>query len=96
MEIKVYGPGCARCEETERLMKQVVKDMGIAATVEKISDFKEMMRLGIMSTPAVSIDGTVVCKGHVPPMEEIKDLLTGNDTASNSGGNDCCSCGGKC
>lgn len=86
MEIKVYGPGCAKCEETERLVKQVVKDMAIAATVEKVSDFKEMMTLGIMSTPAVAIDGKVVSTGHVPGRNEIKDWLSGKDATSSSVG----------
>lgn len=85
MEIKVYGPGCAKCEETERLVRQVVKDMDIAATVEKVSDLKEMMIMGIMSTPAVAIDDKVVSTGHVPGKEEIKDWLSGKDSASNFG-----------
>lgn len=94
MEIKVYGPGCAKCEETERLVKQVVKDMNIEASVEKVSDLKEMMMKGIMSTPAVAINGKVVSTGHVPGKGEIRDWLSGKDSASISGEAGCC-CGGK-
>lgn len=96
MEIRVYGPGCAKCEETDRLVRQVVKDLGIEANVEKVSDLKEMMFLGIMSTPAVAIDGKVVSSGHVPGRDEIRDWLSGKGAVSNSGGSGCCSCGGKC
>lgn len=96
MEIKVYGPGCAKCEETDRIVRQVIKDLDIAATVEKVSDLKEMMGLGIMSTPAVAIDGKVVSTGHVPSKDEIKDWLSGKGSVASSGGDGCCCCGGKC
>lgn len=95
MEIKVYGPGCAKCEETARLVKQAVKDMNIEASVEKVSDLKEMMMKGVMSTPAVAIDGRVISAGHVPGKEEIKDWLSGKGFASSSGGDGDCCCGGK-
>lgn len=92
MEIKVYGPGCSKCEETEGLVKQVVKDMNIAANVEKVSDFKEMMMQGIMSTPTVAIDGKIVCAGYVPGKEEIRNWLSdaGSMPASGTGSNCCC------
>lgn len=76
MEIKVYGPGCAKCEETERLVKDVVKGMSLAANIEKVSDLKEMMMQGIMATPAIAIDGKVVSSGRVPGKDEIKDWLS--------------------
>lgn len=57
MEIKVLGPGCARCRETEQLVSSAVQEAGITASVEKVTDFREMMSLGVMATPAVVIDG---------------------------------------
>lgn len=75
MQIKVFGPGCAKCEETARIVAQAVKEAGIDAPVEKVSDFKEMMLNGVMSTPAVSIDGKIVCRGQVPTKEEVLEWL---------------------
>lgn len=71
MEIKIFGSGCARCTETEALVKAVVMAKGKNITVQKVSDFKEMMALGIMSTPAVVIDGVVKSSGKIPTKEEI-------------------------
>ena len=65
MEIKVLGPGCARCRETEQLVSSAVQEAGITASVEKVTDFREMMSL------AVVIDGRVMCTGRVPSKDEI-------------------------
>lgn len=70
--ITVYGPGCAKCKETEELVRKVVSESGIEAEVQKISDLKDMMMAGIMSTPAVSVDGKVKVTGRVPKADEIK------------------------
>ena len=59
MEIKVFGPGCARCTEAENLIREVVAARGGDITVQKVSDFREMMAAGILSTPAVAINGVV-------------------------------------
>lgn len=75
MEIKVFGPGCSKCEETEKRVREVVAAAGKQVSVQKITDFKEMMASGIMSTPAVSIDGIIKCTGRVPAREEIADWL---------------------
>ena len=71
MEIKVFGPGCARCTETEKLVKEVAAAKGKNITVQKVTDLKEMMASGIMSTPAVAVDGVVKSTGRVPAREEI-------------------------
>ena len=105
MEIKVFGPGCARCTEAEQVVRQVVAAKGVAATVVKVTDLKEMMQAGVMSTPAVSVDGVVKCTGRVPTRDDISAWIDGaaSPTASAdaaSGGaagttSGCC-CGGKC
>lgn len=86
MEIKVFGLGCAKCGEAERIVSAVVRETGSAATVAHVSDLREMMTLGIMSTPAVVIDGKVVLAGRVPTREEVREWLasrgTGQGTAS--------------
>lgn len=96
MEIKVFGPGCAKCTETENLVKAVVAAKGGNITVQKVSDLKEMMAAGIMSTPAIAIDGVVKSTGKVPSKEEIMawiDGAAGSAAPAASGG---CCCGGKC
>lgn len=77
MEIKVFGPGCAKCTETENLIKEVVTARGGDITVRKVSDLKEMMAVGIMSTPAVAIDGVVKSAGKLPSKEEVAAWIDG-------------------
>ena len=76
MEIKVYGPGCKKCTQTESLVREAVTELGLDAAVIKVSDMKEMMIAGIMSTPAVVIDGAIKSTGKVPTKDEIKAWLT--------------------
>ncbi|MDL2269619.1 thioredoxin family protein [Desulfosarcina sp. OttesenSCG-928-A07] len=81
MEIKVFGPGCQRCTETENRVKEVVAAKGSnTITVQKISDLKEMMAAGILSTPAVVIDGVVKSTGKVPSKEEISAWIDASST----------------
>jgi small redox-active disulfide protein 2 len=76
MEIKILGPGCAKCKTLEKLTRDVVSKNEIDATVTKVEDIMEIMKYNIMTTPALVIDGKVVIKGRIPSAEEIKQLLT--------------------
>ena len=76
MEIRILGPGCAKCKTLEQLTRDVVNKNGIDATIIKIDDIMEIMKYNIITTPALVIDGRVVVKGRVPSAEEIKQLLT--------------------
>ncbi len=71
MEIKVCGPGCPKCHEAERVVKEALEEGGVSATVEKISDFNEIVKLGVFSTPAVIIDGQAKCVGKVPTKKDV-------------------------
>jgi len=75
MEIKVCGPGCHKCHETERIVQETVEETGVQATVEKVSDFNEIALLGVFSTPAVVIDGQIKCVGKVPSRKEVLTWL---------------------
>ena len=75
MDIKVMGPGCSKCAEAEKIVKSVVEEAGIEATVEKVSDFQEIAKHGVFSTPAVVIDGQIKCVGKVPTKSEVQDWL---------------------
>jgi small redox-active disulfide protein 2 len=72
MEIKVLGPGCPRCKQTEQNVKDAVAETGIDATVEKVTDVMEIAGYGIFVTPSVVIDGQVKCVGKIPSKAEIK------------------------
>jgi small redox-active disulfide protein 2 len=73
--IEVFGPGCARCQETYRVVRHVVESAGLPIEVVKVDDIKRMISLGIMATPAIAIDGKVVMTGRVPKSDEIQRLL---------------------
>ena len=70
MDIKVLGPGCAKCGEAEKIMQAAVEETGVATTIEKISDFQQIAKFGVFSTPAVVIDGVVKCVGKTPSKAE--------------------------
>ena len=76
MEIKVYGPGCAKCVTVDKLVREVVSQKSPDISVEKISDIREMMKAGILSTPAVVIDGGLKSSGRVPSKEEIESWIS--------------------
>jgi small redox-active disulfide protein 2 len=76
MKIVVYGPGCARCHETERVVRHVVGQLGVSAEVEKVSDYQAMAAAGVVSTPAVAIDGVLKMSGRIPKTDEVRNWLT--------------------
>lgn len=74
-EIKVLGPGCAKCKSTYQVIEKVVRENNLDVQLTKIEDIAEIMSYNIMATPAVVVDGTVKIKGHVPSESEMKQLL---------------------
>ena len=75
MNIKVLGPGCKKCHETEKLVKEVIAETGSDAVVEYVTDIAEIAKLGIFSTPAVVVDDRVKLTGKVPTKSEVKNWL---------------------
>jgi len=75
MEIKILGPGCPKCKQTEDLVKAAVAETGVDAKVEKVSDFMEIAGYGVFGTPAVVVDGEVKSVGKIPTKEEIKTWI---------------------
>lgn len=76
MDIKILGPGCPKCKTLEKLTREVVEQSGIEATVTKVDDIVAIMNYGVMTTPALVVDGKVVVKGRVPSAEEIRKFIT--------------------
>jgi small redox-active disulfide protein 2 len=75
LEIRVLGPGCPRCDELERLVKNAVAEMEIAADVRHVRDLNEISKYGPLPTPCLVINGKVVTAGKVRSIGEIKRLL---------------------
>lgn len=75
MEIIVLGPGCAKCHKTEEIVREVVAESDVDATVDKVTDIIEIAKHGVFGTPAVVIDGQVKCVGKVPKKEEVKSWI---------------------
>ena len=75
MEIKVFGPGCARCIEAEGVVRQAAAQAGGDITVIKVSDFREIMAARIISTPAVMVNGDIKCTGRVPSGDEVTQWI---------------------
>ena len=76
MEIKILGTGCAKCKTLEKITREVVEQNGIDASISKVEDIMEIMKYGVMTTPALVVNGKVEIKGRVPSAGEIKQVLT--------------------
>ena len=73
LEIKILGPGCARCEVTAKVVMDALAENGITANVEKVTDLMKIAEYGVLGIPAVVIDGQVKCVGKIPKKEDIKN-----------------------
>ena len=73
--IEVLGPGCARCRETHRVVREVVDEAQLGCEVQKNESMDRMIELGVLKTPAVAFDGEVVLSGRIPRSDEVKQLL---------------------
>ncbi|OPY16112.1 MAG: hypothetical protein A4E74_02029 [Syntrophus sp. PtaB.Bin075] len=71
MKIKVLGPGCARCHQTEQLVRETVAEAGVEAEIEKVTEVMKIAQYGVFGTPAVVIDEEVKSVGRIPKKEEI-------------------------
>jgi len=76
MNIKVLGPGCARCQQVEKTAREVVKELGVEATIEEVKDVKKIMEYPILTTPGLVIDEKLVCSGRVPTKAEVTTFIT--------------------
>lgn len=77
MKIQVFGPGCANCKKLHEQTLKAVEEFNKSLKVGYVTDIQEMVEMGIMSSPALVIDGKIVSAGSVPSVEKIKELLSG-------------------
>ena len=71
MEIKILGPGCPKCQQTEKVVKEAVAEAGVAADIEKVIDTMKIAGYGVFGTPAVVVDGEVKSVGKIPKKEDV-------------------------
>ena len=76
MKIQIAGPGCSRCQATEKIVRDVCKELNLAAEIEHVYDVREYSKLGVRLTPAVLANGDIVFSGRVPTNDELKNILS--------------------
>jgi len=75
MKIQILGTGCPKCKQVEVNAREAVKNLGINAVIEKVTDIDQIIDFGITVTPALAVDGDVKFSGKIPSVEEIEKLL---------------------
>ncbi|MBK8813516.1 MAG: TM0996/MTH895 family glutaredoxin-like protein [Acidobacteria bacterium] len=73
--IKILGTGCAKCKQTEAVIRETLADIGVTADIVKVEDIEKIMAYDVMSTPAVVLDEKVMIRGKVPTREEIRAMF---------------------
>jgi len=76
MNIKILGSGCARCNQLEKVTKEVLKELGIEATFDHLTEIKQIMSYPILATPGMVIDEELVISGRVPSKVEVMKIIT--------------------
>ena len=76
MEIKVLGPGCPKCQQTEKIVKEAVLETGVSTSVEKVTDIRKIAEYGVFGTPCVVVDGEVKSVGKIPSKEDVKKWIS--------------------
>jgi small redox-active disulfide protein 2 len=76
MDIKVLGTGCTKCKKLEQMTRDMAAELGLDANIEKEEDIYKIMQAGVMTTPALVINGEVVLKGKLPSAKELKGILS--------------------
>jgi small redox-active disulfide protein 2 len=75
MNIKILGPGCARCHQLGKITQEVVKELGIDADIEEVKDINKIMEYPILTTPGLVINGQLACAGRVPTKAELTQFI---------------------
>ena len=75
--IQIYGTGCPKCKKLAENAEAAVKESGAAFDVVKVTDIKEILKAGVMMTPALAVDGKVRSTGKALSVGEIKDMIAG-------------------
>lgn len=76
MKIQILGTGCPKCNALVAVAEKAAQSLGVPYEMEKVTDLRQIMSFGIMTTPALVVDGKVKLSGKVPSLDEAKSLLT--------------------
>ena len=74
-KLQILGTGCPKCKKLAEVTEQAAKDLGIEFEMEKVTEVKEIMKFGVMMTPALAVDGEVKVAGKIPSADEIKKMI---------------------
>lgn len=93
MKLEILGTGCPKCKKLMEVTVAAVKELGVSAEISKVDKINDIMNYGVMTTPALAIDGKVVVAGRIPSTDEIKKWIGGSKPKSGGCGCDsgCCS-----
>uniref|UniRef100_A0A7C4RVS2 Thioredoxin family protein n=1 Tax=Fervidobacterium thailandense TaxID=1008305 RepID=A0A7C4RVS2_9BACT len=75
-KVEVFGKGCSKCKQAVKVLEMAISELGLNVRVEKVEDLSKIVNRGIVSTPAIAINGKVVISGRVPTLKEAKELLS--------------------
>lgn len=75
MDIKILGPGCKNCVLLYKMTTQAIQELGITATIEKAEDYGQIASYGVLSTPALVVNGTVAISGRVPKPRNLREII---------------------
>lgn len=75
MEIKILGPGCMNCKTLERRVNEALTQMNINVPVIKVSNIHDIIKAGVLKTPALMANGKLILQGKIPKIEELKELI---------------------
>ncbi len=76
IDIKIFGPGCPKCKVMESMVRRAVEELGIVANIEKVEAIEQILAMGILSTPALAINGVLKVRGRLVALPQIKAWIT--------------------
>jgi small redox-active disulfide protein 2 len=76
-KLQILGTGCAKCAKLFETTQNAAKSLGMDCSIEKVTDLQEIMKFGVMMTPALVVDGVVKVSGKIPAVEEVKKMIAG-------------------
>ena len=79
MKLQILGTGCSRCKTLTTRVEEAINALGVTAEIEKVENIEEIVKFGVMSTPALAMNGKVLFFGRVPTAREIGELITSNE-----------------